>query len=397
MNQTGTLTITAKVKLDLDNHQTVLLQDTITAFRDACNHLSKYAHEHHESNQYALHNACYYDIRNTFGLKAQMTQSVIRIVAARYNSALTNQHKDTGKGEWVKSCITFTKSDVQFVYGKDYRMTSNGTIRLSTPYGLLDCMMQGRDGMFDGSVKLGTATLYRSHHKYYLLIPMTMEVPDNPELIYQQIVGIDRGIRFVMCTYDFDGHTVFVSGRQIKRIRAKYKALRSSLQARKTRSSRRRLKAIGSREHRWISDINHCISKALVENNPANTLYVLENLSGIRSALTKVKHNNRYLMVSWPYYDLQSKIEYKAKRRGGDVIYVNPKYTSQTCPRCGYRDKWNRNQHIHTFICKACGYHTNDDRAAAMNILAKGKRELAKMRKAQMANQVSTGETTDSK
>lgn len=78
----GTLTITAKVKLDLDNHQTVLLQDTITAFRDACNHLSKYAHEHHESNQYALHNACYYDIRNTFGLKAQMTQSVIRIVAA---------------------------------------------------------------------------------------------------------------------------------------------------------------------------------------------------------------------------------------------------------------------------------------------------------------------------
>lgn len=393
----GTLTITAKVKLDLDNHQTVLLQDTITAFRDACNHLSKYAHEHHESNQYALHNACYYDIRNTFGLKAQMTQSVIRIVAARYNSALTNQHKDTGKGEWVKSCITFTKSDVQFVYGKDYRMTSNGTIRLSTPYGLLDCMMQGRDGMFDGSVKLGTATLYRSHHKYYLLIPMTMEVPDNPELIYQQIVGIDRGIRFVMCTYDLDGHTVFVSGRQIKRIRAKYKALRSSLQTRKTRSSRRRLKAIGSREHRWISDINHCISKALVESNPANTLYVLENLSGIRSALTKVKHNNRYLMVSWPYYDLQSKIEYKAKRRGGDVIYVNPKYTSQTCPRCGYRNKWNRNQYIHTFICKACGYHTNDDRAAAMNILAKGKRELAKMRKAQMANQASTGETTDSK
>ena len=58
---------------------------------------------------------------------------------------------------------------------------------------------------------------------------------------------------------------------------------------RHTPSSRRRLKAIGQRENRWMQDINHQVSKALVENNPKHTLFVLEDLSGIRNATERVK------------------------------------------------------------------------------------------------------------
>ena len=38
------------------------------------------------------------------------------------------------------------------------------------------------------------------------------------------------------------------------------------------------------------------------------------------------------------------------------------------CPMCGCIDKANRNKKIHLFTCKNCGYKSNDDRIAAMNL-----------------------------
>ena len=43
-----------------------------------------------------------------------------------------------------------------------------------------------------------------------------------------------------------------------------------------------------------MQDINHQVLKALVENNPKHTLFVLEDLSGIRNATERVKTKDRY-------------------------------------------------------------------------------------------------------
>ena len=66
---------------------------------------------------------------------------------------------------------------------------------------------------------------------------------------------------------------------------------------RHTPSSRRRLKAIGQRENRWMQDINHQVSKALATGNPKHTLFVLEDLTGIRNAAERVKTKDRYVSV----------------------------------------------------------------------------------------------------
>ena len=63
-----------------------------------------------------------------------------------------------------------------------------------------------------------------------------------------------------------------------------------------------------------MNDINHCISKALVENNPDGTLFVIEDLRGIRSATERVRVKDRYVSVSWSYYDLEQKLFYEFKR-----------------------------------------------------------------------------------
>ena len=186
------------------------------------------------------------------------------------------------------------------------------------------------------------------------------------------ITGIDRGINFIAATYDSKRKSCFYDGHVIKHKRANYKRLRKELQQVKTASSRRKLKKIGQRETRWIQDVNHCVSKALVESNPKHTLFVLEDLSGIRSVTEQVCLKNRYMTVSWAYYDLEQKLMYKAAAREQMVIKTDPRYTSQRCPVCGYIDRNNRNKRLHTFTCKRCSYTSNDDRIGAMNLYLKG-------------------------
>ena len=226
---------------------------------------------------------------------------------------------------------------------------------------------------FDNTIyRFGTAKLINKHGKYYLHIPVTYDAEESNISDICNVVGVDRGINFVVATYDSNHKSGFVSGKAIKQKRANYSKLRKQLQKRQTPSSRRRLKAIGQRENRWMQGVNHCISKALVENNPKHTLFVLEELTGIRNATERVKTKDRYVSVSWSFYDLEQKLIYKAKQNQSSVIKVDPRYTSQCCPVCGHTEKSNRNKKIHLFTCKNCGYQSNDDRIGAMNLYRMG-------------------------
>jgi putative transposase len=119
-------------------------------------------------------------------------------------------------------------------------------------------------------------------------------------------------------------------------------------------------------------DVNHQVSKALVDHAGKNSLIVIENLAGVRSATEKVRKHDRWYTVSWAFYQLRQMIEYKAKWKQVTVIAVNPAYTSQTCPTCGNTKKTNRNKRKHIFCCRTCGYTSNDDRIGAMNLYGKG-------------------------
>ena len=226
---------------------------------------------------------------------------------------------------------------------------------------------------FDKSVySFGTAKVVYKHGKFFLHISVKTDIPELSNTDVTNVVGHDRGIRFLVSSYGSNGNTTFYSGNDVKQKRGHYKALRKQLQQVGTPSSRKRIKSIGQQENRWMQDVNHCISKALVESNPGGTLHVLEDLSGIRSATEVVKVHDRYIMVSWSYYDLEQKLMYKALEHHQNVIKVNPRYTSQTCPKCGHIESGNRNKIKHIFCCKNCGYQSNDDRIAAMNLYHKG-------------------------
>ena len=360
------MTVTAKIQISVSGTDRALLDNTISVYRDACNYVSDYIFRTHDLKQFSLNKVLYSDLRERFGLKSQMAQSVFKTVTARYKTILENQK------EWIKP--SFKKPQYDLVWNRDYSLTQNcfsvNTLagRVKLPY-----FTKGMDKYFDHTVyKFGTAKLVNKHGKYFLHIPVTYDIEDANLSDVCNIVGIDRGINFVVATYDSKHKSGFVSGKTIKQKRAAYSKLRKELQMRQTPSARRRIKAIGQRENRWMQDVNHCVSKALVESNPKHTLFVLEDLTGVRNATERVCTKNRYVSVSWSFYDLEQKLIYKAKQNQSTVIKVNPRYTSQCCPVCGHIEKANRNKKLHLFTCKNCGYKSNDDRIGAMNLYRMG-------------------------
>ena len=360
------ITITAKIQISATADDKVLLNKTMSVYSDACNYVSDYVFRTHDLKQISLNKALYFTLRERFGLKSQMAQSVFKTVIAKYKTVLENEFK------WIKP--SFKKPQYDLVWNRDYSLTQNcfsvNTLngRVKLPY-----FAEGMSKYFDHTIyKFGTAKLVNKHGKYFLHIPVTYNVEESDISDICNVVGIDRGINFVVATYDSKHKSGFVSGKAIKQKRANYSKLRKELQMRQTPSARRRMKAIGSRENRWMQDVNHQVSKALVKNNPKHTLFVLEDLSGIRNATERVRTKDRYISVSWSFYDLEQKLIYKAKQNQSTVIKVNPAYTSQCCPACGHIEKANRNKKIHLFRCKNCGYKSNDDRIGAMNLYRMG-------------------------
>lgn len=358
-------TITAKIQIYVPQKDIESLELTMMTYQKACNWLSKKVFQTRELNRLRLNSLYYQKVRQHFGLKSQMTQSVMKTVIARYKSIKSNGH------EWAQ--VAFKQPEYDLVWNRDYSLNKN-LFSVNTLDGRLKFKFEKKAmaHYFNGSWRFGTAKLIHKFNKWFLHIPVTKEFTELDLADVDNVVGIDLGMNFLATSYDSQGKTAFYSGKAVKHKRGHYKALRKELQQKQTSSARTRIKATGSRENRYVTDVNHQITKALVEQYPKGTCFVLEDLTGIRNTTEKVRVKNRYVSVSWAFFQFCQMLEYKAQMKEQKVILVTPAYTSQTCPRCGHLEKANRNKRTHTFCCKNCQYTSNDDRIGAMNLHRKG-------------------------
>ena len=378
------ITLTVKIRLYPSNNQAKALEDTMEQYRLASNLVSSYCFDQHfKVKQSNLQKSLYHKLRDTFGLKSQMAQSVFKTVLARYKTINTQlrqnpyqfQDKNTGKWytqkrdlNWLQKPIQFKRPQCDLVSIRDWSLVK-GKLSLNT-LGAREKMNYTAKGFEQYLTKglLGTAKLVKSCDHYFLHVACTMKNPEFSKDSLKHVVGVDRGLRFLATTYDEQGKTRFISGAKIIAKRRKFKKLRQQLQSKGTKSAKRRLKTIGERENRWMSDINHQVTKTLVNTYGRGTVFSLEDLTNVRFTTGKVSKDHRYEQVSWAFFQFEQFLTYKAKLNDSTVVKVDAYYTSQRCPKCGSIGKQARDHAIHEYHCNHCGYTSNDDRIGAMNI-----------------------------
>jgi len=369
--------LTKTVMLKLAEHDESL-DKTLEVYAEGLNFASKVVYENGKPiSANNLQRICYPILRNKIGLKdkiglkAQMACNVCRQVAGAYKSMKSN-------GKW--KLAEFDARTMVVSYGRDFSFKgeylSITTLDGRKKYKLI--IYEYAKQYFDGTWRFLASRLVKRGNEYYFHLSVEKEVPDVDLSKAKKFMGVDIGLNYiaVACTTDLECR--FFSGGIIKHIRHMFVNMRRRLQKKGTRSAKRVLKRMAGREKRLISNICHTVSKRIVEFAVENGVDVigLENLNGIRKR-AKVRKKQRYDFESWIYRKLQFMIEYKAKERGILVVYIDPKNTSITCPRCYHVNKANRSGKL--FRCKACGYTLNADLVGARNIERKT-REFRYMR-----------------
>lgn len=236
--------------------------------------------------------------------------------------------------------------------------------------------------------KQGSAQINISNKgKIELTMSYTFESKIKKILDRNRILGIDLGINkvAVMSIYDslkedydyFSWKSNVIDGEELIKFRQKYYNMRRNLSISSKQAGEGRcghgyntkMKCVNNvrdKIARFADTYNHKISKYIVN-------YALNNNCGIiqMEDLTKAtaEVNNR-MLKDWSYYDLQNKIEYKAKELGIEVIKINPQYTSKRCNKCGCIHVDNRDckNNQEKFECQICGHKDNADINASRNI-----------------------------
>ena len=171
-------------------------------------------------------------------------------------------------------------------------------------------------------------------------------------------IGVDIGERHILAVHEPNSdESMLISGKEARYVRRKFRSLRDSLAEARALRARNR---VGDKEHRRIRDLNHSLSKRLVEFAAQfdNPLIRLEDLEGIRD------RTGWSGVHSWYFDQLHRFITYKAERESIRVESVDPAYTSQNCSRCGERGDRDGDH----FRCSSCGYERHADLNAAANI-----------------------------
>jgi len=345
---------TIMCKLDPTPEQASELDATLQAFADACNHIAEVARRIHSHNKVIVQHACYREVRETFGLSANLAiRAIARVCAALKvpeNAASTFAPTSI---DYDQRIFSFREADWTFSL-----TLLHARERLATTLGAWQkTALQSRHPTSAQLVK-------RRDGRYFLHIQLTDLAPDP--IAPSDVIGVDLGVKNLAVTDE--GQTF--SGDDVEQCRQRYGSLRKALNQCGSKSARRHLRKIRRREANFRKDTNHLIGKRIVAKaKDTSRAIALEDLQGINDRTTARKAQ-RNRLKGWAFYQLRSFISYKALRAAIPVLLVDPRNTSRTCSMCGHCEKGNRKSRD-AFECKHCGYSAPADCNAAKNIRLK--------------------------
>ncbi|WP_316528155.1 RNA-guided endonuclease InsQ/TnpB family protein [Kitasatospora brasiliensis] len=235
--------------------------------------------------------------------------------------------------------------------------------------------------------KVKTIAVKREGRKWFVVLTVEQATPE-PLPKTGSMAGIDLGVANFLA----DSNGQFVPNpRHGRKAAAKVKATQQAL-SRCKRGSNRRRKAV-----RRVADLHRKVRRQRLDHAHKTALDLVrahdviahENLT-IRNMLrapaprpdpdrlgaflpngaaAKAGLNRSVSDAGWGVF--LTILHAKAESAGREVIVVDPRNTSRTCPRCGHVAKENRLTQ-EAFHCVACGHEAHADTVGAVNVLRAG-------------------------
>jgi len=349
------LTRTLRVQVYPEKQIKKELERTFEEYSKAAQVAYNYAYTNDTSNRIKIHHAIYKSVREKSSLNSQLVINaknkavdVIKSLKAKRIKRLVNFSN--------KIPIRYDYRSSTIFHESRYVTLSTTGKRVTLQYSLPKCYQQYVDWEFRSFELLKRG----NKHFLHFVVRKYSKVEGKHS---GQFIGIDRGIKHIAVT----SQNKFYNGIRLREIKNRYFRLKRGLQKKGTPSAKRRLKQIAGRERRFQRDQNHCITKTFIQNMKLNSTIILEDLIKIRKTARYRKRSRQSRELnSWGFYQFQFFLEYKAKEKNIEIIYVDPAYTSQRCNNCAYISRNNRNG-AH-FLCTSCGFNLTSDLNASRNI-----------------------------
>jgi putative transposase len=233
----------------------------------------------------------------------------------------------------------------------------------------------------EGTIK--TCTIKHEAGQWYVILSCEMKQPEPLPVSYED-VGIDLGITHFAALSNGE---FLESPRHYRQAEKKLKKLQEAL-SRKKRGSHRRARAVKAvaKAHRKVRnqrrDFAHKATRKLVNRYQVIVLEELQTKNLVKrpkpkqdeetghylpnGAAAKGGLNKSISDAGWGMFT--EMLQVKAASAGRVVAFVNPKYTSQICSKCGVISPKTLEERWHS--C-ACGCQLDRDTNAAKNILKK--------------------------
>ena len=234
-----------------------------------------------------------------------------------------------------------------------------------------------------GTVKNVTISRHGKH--WYVALQTEQEVDTPVHPAPEKAVGIDLGVATFAALSNGTLHPPLNAYRRCERKKARmHRRLAGKVKySQNWKKLQGRIAQLDCRIAHCRHDFLHQLSTTITKNHGIICVEDLQVRNMTRSARGTVDEpgsnvaqkaglNKAILDQGWGMF--RRMLEYKQAWTGGEVVAVNPRYTSQECPKCHHVAKANRPQQA-LFSCVQCGYSYHADIVAAQIILARGLRE----------------------
>jgi len=360
---------TVSMKIALSEPLLALVNNYVKALRFALFWLKENVPNPNEDGVLSkVHEALYEKLREEYDLPSKVAEDCYRDALSIYKGWYNNPRKGRFPRVYKPTVWLTPKAS----YNVDFETM---TVRIAS-VGVLPILGYPRNLKEYLSWRMKEARLVVRDDKAFLKV--VFEKPIEEKVEPKESIAVDINMSEVVVGKD-DEHYVRIPTR-LDEVHH-WKSLAENLQKkypRRWRENKRilwRIRSFHQKAKRIMEDFARKVGKWVVEiaEDLCANVIKLENLRNLIKNVDKLPSEFRDKLYLMQYRRIQYWIEWQAKKHGILVQYVNPSYSSVSCPKCGRKMK----EVSHRWFKCNCGYENDRDVIAVVNLNRRGSLTLS--------------------